>query len=164
MKTPQDIIGGRKTSQRVVRRNTSLIKHILVPTDFSPASKKALQYASKFAAQLSAQISVMNVLEPLPNTDTGKLSAVVSGGHDFHDAQQALDCLATQEVAEDVLKSAKVSVGKAYEQIVKSAKNLKADLIIIASHGYLGTKEEIVGSTTERVVRYAPCPVLVVRD
>ena len=57
-----------------------------------------------------------------------------------------------------------VNFGKPYQEIVQAAKDRGADLILIATHSYTGLKYMQLGSTTERVVRYAPCPVLVVRQ
>ena len=55
-------------------------------------------------------------------------------------------------------------LGVPYEEIVDVATELAVDLIVIATHGYTTLKHFLLGSTTERVVRLAPCPVLVVRE
>jgi nucleotide-binding universal stress UspA family protein len=55
-------------------------------------------------------------------------------------------------------------LGTPYEEIVKVAWERSADLIVMATHGYTGLKHFLLGSTTERVVRVSPCPVLVVRQ
>jgi nucleotide-binding universal stress UspA family protein len=60
--------------------------------------------------------------------------------------------------------TARVVVGTPYDRIVEMAKSENADLIVIATHGYTGLKHFYMGSTAERVVRHAPCPVLVVRE
>ena len=57
-----------------------------------------------------------------------------------------------------------VRVGRSFHEIATAARSRKADLIIISTHGYTGVKHALLGSTTERVVRHAPCPVLVVRQ
>jgi universal stress protein A len=54
--------------------------------------------------------------------------------------------------------------GVPYEEIVNVATELAVDLVVIATHGYTALKHFLLGSTTERVVRLAPCPVLVVRE
>ena len=54
--------------------------------------------------------------------------------------------------------------GRAASEIVEVAKERNTDLIIISTHGYTGLKHVFLGSTTENVVRYAPCPVLTVRE
>jgi nucleotide-binding universal stress UspA family protein len=57
-----------------------------------------------------------------------------------------------------------VRTGLAAHEIVEAARELDSDLIVIATHGYTGWKHLCIGSTTERVVRTAPCPVFVVRE
>ena len=60
--------------------------------------------------------------------------------------------------------SAAAREGRPYEEICHAAKTVGADLIILPTHGYTGLKHVWLGSTAERVVRHAPCPVLVVRE
>jgi nucleotide-binding universal stress UspA family protein len=57
-----------------------------------------------------------------------------------------------------------IRTGLAAHEIVEAARDLDSDLIVIATHGYTGWKHFCIGSTTERVVRTAPCPVFVVRE
>jgi universal stress protein A len=54
--------------------------------------------------------------------------------------------------------------GNPYEEIVKAAKEFAVDLIVIGSHGYTGLGRLVLGSTADRVLQYAPCPVLIVKD
>jgi nucleotide-binding universal stress UspA family protein len=63
-----------------------------------------------------------------------------------------------------LIQKAAVTHGRAFQEVVRAARGLQVDLIIMATHGYTGIKHVLLGSTTERVVRYAPCPVLVVRE
>jgi nucleotide-binding universal stress UspA family protein len=80
------------------------------------------------------------------------------------DAKAKLVILAHKEIGKFIPVIPQVRAGKPYEEIVTAAKRLEADLIIISTHGRTGLKHALLGSTTERVVRYAPCPVLVVRE
>jgi nucleotide-binding universal stress UspA family protein len=57
-----------------------------------------------------------------------------------------------------------VRKGRPHREIVEAARTLKVDLIVISTHGYTGVNRALLGSVTERVVREAPCPVLVVRE
>jgi len=66
-------------------------------------------------------------------------------------------------VGKERLDAVLVRWGKPFDQIVKAAGALKSDLIIIATHGHTGLKRVLLGSTAERVIRYAPCPVLTVQ-
>jgi universal stress protein A len=56
-----------------------------------------------------------------------------------------------------------VRVGRAWQEVTEIAKETKADLLVIATHGYTGIKHALLGSVTEKIVRHAPCPVLTVR-
>jgi nucleotide-binding universal stress UspA family protein len=57
-----------------------------------------------------------------------------------------------------------VRLGHPYQEITDAARELKVDLIVISTHGYTGLKHVLLGSTAERIVRHAPCPVLTVRE
>jgi nucleotide-binding universal stress UspA family protein len=69
-----------------------------------------------------------------------------------------------EKINPQLIRETLVQEGISYQEIVETAKALKMDLIIIATHGRTGLANVLLGSTTERVVRHAPCPVLVVRD
>jgi nucleotide-binding universal stress UspA family protein len=69
-----------------------------------------------------------------------------------------------QEIGDGSKGETIVQMGEPYKEIINIAKARKVDLIIIATHGYTGMKHMMLGSTAERVVRQAPCPVLVVRE
>ena len=142
------------------------LKRILVPIDFSPCARHALQYALSFARQFGAQIVLVNVVEPmilpenlmlavpeLPEVGTNLVAA----------AQQRLDGLAETELPPEHRLPALVRVGRPYDEIVGVATEENIDLIVLSTHGYTGLKHVLMGSTAERVVRHATCPVLTVR-
>jgi universal stress protein A len=64
----------------------------------------------------------------------------------------------------DLNKTTLLRSGRPAYEIVEAAKRLDTDLIIISTHGHTGLKHVFLGSTAENVVRYAPCPVLTVRE
>jgi nucleotide-binding universal stress UspA family protein len=68
------------------------------------------------------------------------------------------------EIEPKLLQKTLVREGRSFHEIADAARTLKVDLIIISTHGHTGLKHALLGSTTERVVRHAPCPVLVVRE
>jgi nucleotide-binding universal stress UspA family protein len=140
------------------------LKSILVPTDFSTPSRKALEYAIPFAEQFGARITLLFVAEsPIRPSDLGFLPPFMENDAVLASSREALAELARQTVKPELLEKVLVRAGAAYVEITEAARSLKADLIVIATHGYTGMKHALVGSTTERVVRHAPCPVLVVR-
>jgi len=142
------------------------INSILVPIDFSASSKKALAYAVPFAEQFGAKLTVLHVVEPAATPDFAKSSPL---GRENDEAiarcKERLEHL-VQERAIDpkLVEKTLVRVGRSFHEITGAARRLRVDLIIIATHGYTGLKRALLGSTTERVVRHAPCPVLVVRQ
>jgi nucleotide-binding universal stress UspA family protein len=142
------------------------IRKILVPTDFSPASKKALSYALRFAQELGSQLTLLHVLEPeTPLTLAGRPAAATFSEGELADAEEGLRALADSAEAADVVGAkSMLRAGVATHEIVEVAKELDVDLIVIATHGFTGWRHFAIGSTAERVARAAPCPVLVVRE
>jgi nucleotide-binding universal stress UspA family protein len=143
------------------------LKRILVPVDFSPLSKKALLYAARLAEQFNAELNLFHAIEPevLPAFDGYMVAPPpISNG-------AGASCAGQLKTWTHFARNAGVShVGSAIRhglpafEIVEAAKELDVDLIVIATHGYTGWKHFAIGSTAERVVRAAPCPVLVVRE
>jgi universal stress protein A len=143
------------------------LKKILVPVDFSDTSKKAFQYALKFAEQFDCEITLLNVVEPISAIIGAPLA--VEGVSDAEDelsaAEKNLAILAAGSRTNGANPiNSSVRIGHAPNEITKAAKDLDVDLIIIATHGYTNWRHVCIGSTAERVVRAAPCPVLVVRE
>jgi len=140
---------------------------ILVPVDFSETSKKAFQYALKFAEQFDCEITLLNVVEPV-GPMVGAPLAVESfsmAKDEFSVAERNLAALAAESHTNGANSvNWSVRIGHAPNEITKAAKDLDVDLIIIATHGYTSWRHLCIGSTAERVVRTAPCPVLVVRE
>jgi universal stress protein A len=143
------------------------LKRILVPTDFSPLANKALQYALGFAEQFHAEVTVVHVIEPeVPPAFDGFMIAPppITNGTSASCAQRLSTLVKSLRTAGGIRIDSVVRCGLASIEIVDAAKEQDVDLIVIATHGYTGWKHFAIGSTAERVVRAAPCPVLVVRD
>ena len=159
MKTQEMPVGESSVSMK--------LKRILVPVDFSPLSKKAMHYAARLAQQFGAEVTLFHVIEPeIPPAFDGFMIAPppVSNGSSVQCAGQ-LKALASSVRTTGVTHvGSSVRPGLAAHEIVEAAKELDVDLIVIATHGYTGWKHFAIGSTAERVVRAAPCPVLVVRE
>jgi universal stress protein A len=144
------------------------IHKILVPLDFSEQSKKALAYAVAFARQFGAKLTLITVIEPrvypvdtviIPPAMEDTTTAAVEA------AREALGNIRNSiDLPGGMVDEPLVVVGRPYAEIAQEASRIGADLIIMSTHGYTGFKHVYLGSVTERVVRHAPCPVLVVRD
>lgn len=143
------------------------IRRILVPLDFSDNARKALRYAVSFAQQYQARITLLHVVEPLIYpADSGfvPVEAQTWEGNLVRETQARLEAIAREEVPVDVQVEARVTTGNAFNEIAETAREMEIDLLIITTHGYTGLKHLFLGSTAERVVRHAPCPVMVVRQ
>jgi len=142
--------------------NSLDLKNILVPIDFSRISRKALDYAIPLARQFGAKITLLHVFEPLPYPSD--LVYTPSGAtFPIEAMKQDLEALAQSCIEPEYLHKVLVDVGTTFEVIIDVARTLKIDLIVLTTHGYTGLKHVFMGSTAERVVRHAPCPVFVIR-
>ena len=140
------------------------IETILVPLDFSPASMEALDYAVSLAKQFHAAIHLVHVYPP------DEASSVPGAGHLLLQSAEAIERLNEEltgihrkHVPTFCPENCHIRAGRPYEQIVRLAREIDADLIVLSTRGHSGLKHLLLGSTAERVVRNAPCPVLVTR-
>lgn len=147
------------------------LQKILAPLDFSAATPHVVAYATRFAAQFRAALVLLHVTYPL--IDLGPPEAFAFDRGEAEDAMRrdALGKLSQWKEAiagegESAAPAPEILVrrGTPHHEIVQAARELEIDLIVIATHGYTGMKHLLLGSTAERVVRHAPCPVLVVRE
>ena len=141
-------------------------RRILAPTDFSDASQHGVKCAQRLADEFGAELILLYVLEPLPSTTLVAIPGPMAvSGADFPAAEKSLRILA-QSTRNGLKERTRCDIrtGVASHEIVEAAKEADVDLIVIATHGYTGWKHFCIGSTAERVVRAAPCPVLVVRE
>jgi nucleotide-binding universal stress UspA family protein len=142
-----------------------LSQKILVATDFSRASELALEAAPMLALQNDAQVTLVHVLAVDP-LDDGAIEQSTVEKQELEAAVHAhLDALREQYLSDvrDV-KTVIVRSRSTAEAICELAEKQDADLILIATHGRTGLAHFLIGSVTERVVRHAPCPVLVMRS
>lgn len=137
-----------------------------MPVDFSGPSERALDYAVRFADQFGAKLLLLHVVEPLAGPELATVLPLLLD-HDkvVADCKARLELLVKQKaIAPRKIERTLVREGRSYHEIAAAARSLKVDMIILSTHGYTGIKRAVLGSTTERVVRHAPCTVLVVRE
>jgi nucleotide-binding universal stress UspA family protein len=141
------------------------VKTILVTTDLSPGSAKAAAPAETLAAKLGAKLILLHVFEPfLPGSGHPVMPIdvdVVNQGSRER-ATRELEKLAGEHFRSK--PETVVLQGSPRTEIVEFARERGVDLIVMATHGRGFVSHAILGSTTERVLRRAPCAVLVVRD
>ncbi|WP_265820762.1 universal stress protein [Geovibrio ferrireducens] len=143
------------------------IKKILYPTDFSEPSKVALEYAAELARQFGAELEILHVMFDetqvvsfyLPQVTMQSLSTDIETGS----AKQLDDFIQSQPSLKGVNYTTKLIKGTPFIEITKHAKDTAADMIVIGTHGRTGLDHVLFGSTAEKVVRKAPCPVFTVR-
>lgn len=140
------------------------IERILVPIDFSASSLNALEEAVEFARPYEAEVIVLFVIEREFHTPL----VLVPDPRAFLDAQtreaeQRLAQIATRLGGKNVRHRTMVEFGVPYQTIVDSARRLKADLIVMSTHGRTGLAHVLIGSVAERVVQHASCPILLLR-
>lgn len=156
-----------KPQRKQITSNGRLnIRKILVPIDFSEHSKNALQYAVAFASEHEAELLLVFVVEPTiyPADFSFGQVAVPSIEKELRErGDLELDQLVEKTVAGKVKAGKMVLTGKPFLEIINAAAEEEIDLIIIATHGHTGVEHILFGGTAEKVVRKAPCPVLVVR-
>jgi nucleotide-binding universal stress UspA family protein len=138
-----------------------------VPIDFSEHSKNALKYAVPFAQKFKASIDLIYVVEPTiypADFSFGQIGFPNVEEELRTRGSNELEHLMKKEIADTVVSRKIVRTGKPFYEINQYALEENISLIIIATHGHSGMEHILFGSTAEKVVRKAPCPVLVVRS
>jgi len=143
------------------------IRTILAPTDFSHHASRAARVARAVLGQRGEPVRVILLHAyhlPVEYTAYGAVPTSIDYMKDTGaEAQDNLDVMAAALAGDDLEVEALVVEGYAPEVIVEQAKELGADLITMGTHGRTGLRHLLLGSTAERVVQHAECPVLTVR-
>jgi nucleotide-binding universal stress UspA family protein len=143
------------------------IRTILLTTDFSDTSKRAFGPAATLARKFGAEILLVYVEEDrLPPLVVEYMAVGVDEilGQQVDRAKQRLGETVAELAAQVERVEPLVAMGTPHVEIVRLAEERDVDLIVIATHGRGFISHAILGSTAERVLRRAPCPVLIVRD
>jgi len=141
-----------------------LPKNILVPTDLSRESNRALDYACELGRELHATIHLLNVVG-IPAVGVPELGVAITANvmdSMIEDNHVALGKLADAHRGEVAIGQILLKTGEARDVINATAKEISADLIVIGTHGRTGISRALLGSIAETVVRTAPCPVLTI--
>ena len=142
------------------------LRHILVPMDFSGYARQALTCAVPLARKHRAKISLVHVAQTpvaMRTTPDGGLVMPVNPARLVGVATRHLEDLAAQLLPRELRGRTMVREGNAAHEVVGAARTSKADLIVLSNTGRSGLKRLLLGSTAERIVRHAHCPVLTVR-
>lgn len=144
----------------------TLFHRIAVPTDFSQCSEDAWALARRVASALGSEIVLAHVyVEPVfygdPSMAADTTWQLFEQGRKW--VEDELEKWASAARAQGTAVRTMVLTGTAQEAIVKLAGDERADLIVMGTHGRTGLNRALLGSVADRVVRFAPCPVLTVR-
>lgn len=141
-------------------------QRFLVPVDFSDYANQALDYAIGLAGKLGARLTLLHVIQSLP---LGGVDMGVALPYTYIQDLEAEITNSMQAYLERVTAAGlegEIAVvhGVPFHEILETAKMQQVDLIIMGTHGRTGFQHVLLGSVAEKVVRLAPCPVLVVRQ
>jgi nucleotide-binding universal stress UspA family protein len=144
-----------------------MYQRILVPTDGSDITAKAVQTAIGLARRLGAQLFTISVKEPFPYSAISEMQPTPP--QEFFDAQERIAAGRVQQVADSArvadlpCQAHTMEALHPWEAIVDYAKQQGCDLIVMASHGRRGMASLLLGSETQKVLTHSTIPVLIVR-
>jgi nucleotide-binding universal stress UspA family protein len=136
---------------------------VLVPYDFSDHAELALKYALSFAQEYQAELHILHVLAPHTVTEPEIAWYPLQGESAYHNAARRLQNAVPSEAHLWCKVKTVVSDGHPYREILNYAEKSAIDLISIGAHGAGFGMRALFGSNVDRVLRQAPCPVLVAR-
>jgi nucleotide-binding universal stress UspA family protein len=141
------------------------IRRILVPCDFSEYAEKALTWALELAERWRSRVLLLHVI-PRPSYPPMLMGSYFDVAQFEASLQAEAEARAKEIVARAGNKAVQIEtqviIGEPFSDICRMAEDEKVDLIVMGSHGRTGLRHVLLGSVAERVVRHAPCPVLVV--
>lgn len=140
---------------------------ILVPVDFSEHSKNALANAKEIAKSYEAKIHLLHIIEETIHPAyslSGKSSIFDIMPNIREDCERRLKKMITEILGDEIKTEIAIVSGQAANEIINFSEKNSMDLIVIATHGLTGLEHLLLGSTTEKVVRMASCPVFTVKS
>ena len=155
------VIGHTKKDVLVVPRGTTVgWKNILLATDGSKHSEIAANKAIDFAKSYGGNLKVISVVD-VPSEFYGEAPGIVEDL--IKKAKTYAENVKKQAEAAGIKTETFIREGEAYQAITDIAKEQNINTIVMGSHGRTGLKRLLMGSVTEKVIGYSPCPVLVVK-
>lgn len=143
--------------------NKTPIGRILAATDFSECADQAVAYAGFLASACPAPLDILHVVEVPPDMHPDDAIADPFFEHRRKEAERSLEELVRRLASGGVSAKWHQRFGIPSQQVNAAASELHADLVVVGTHGQTGLPHILLGSTAERVVRGAPCPVLTIR-
>jgi nucleotide-binding universal stress UspA family protein len=136
------------------------IQRILVAYDMSPHSEHAMNVALSMAGEMKAKLFVISVIRPPEPAESAEFHAIVDDGKEKFEKRFIL----IREMArqKDVELETEIVVGHPAEQIIHMADQIQASVILMGKRSHSILHRWMIGSNSERVLRYAHCPVMIV--
>ncbi len=135
-------------------------KKIVLATDGSKYSEPAIKRAVEFAKSYDSELKIVSVVD-VTEEFFARAPQAVEGL--VNKAKDLVDDIRKKAASEGIKAEGIVREGEAYKSIVNVSKEENADAVILGSHGRTGLRRLLMGSVTEKVIGYSPCPVLVVK-
>lgn len=155
----------RRFDSKAAKPNSLTIRSVLVALDFSPGSFKGLEYALPLVKHFDAQLHLVHAFDfDYPPSMLATMPIALPEVELGRRARRRLKHIAKKYAIALPPESLHVVQGRAYEAICGLARKLETDLVVLSTRGHTGLKHVFLGSTAERIVQHAPCPVLVVRE
>jgi nucleotide-binding universal stress UspA family protein len=141
-------------------------QRFLVPIDFSEYANQALEYAINLAGKLNARLTLLHVIQsvPLGGVDMGVTLPYTYLQDLEAEIMQSMEACLARVTAAGLEGDIVVVHGVPFHEILETAKSQNVDLIVMGTHGRTGLQHIFLGSVAEKVVRLAPCPVLIARQ
>jgi nucleotide-binding universal stress UspA family protein len=156
-------VSSREVSMPTVQPSLRLaIDNVLVPTDFTSASEKALAYARAFSEDYGAKIYVSHAVNPTPPIFVPIEPIPIDMDAEWQDAQAQLNRLLASDSLANTRHEGILNRGHTWNVIEDVIRKHSIDLIILGSHGKHGLKKLLLGSGAEQIFRHADCPVLTI--
>ena len=139
------------------------INKILCPVDFFPASDAAVNYAAGLASNYDATVRLLHVITPMIATayeyafDTIEIMKVTEQA-----ANEEMNKLAVRAKEAGAASEVEIRIGDVYDEIKSAIEAWKPDLLVMGTHGRRGVERWFMGSTTEKLMRHSPVPMLTI--
>src|SRR5207253_8953101 len=139
------------------------INKILCPVDFFPASDAAVHYAAGLASNYDATVHLLHVITPIVASafeyaiDTIEVMKAME-----ESAKEEMNKLAARVREAGAISEVEIRIGDVYDEIKKAIEVAKPDLVVLGTHGRRGVERWFMGSTTERLLRHSPVPLLTI--
>lgn len=138
------------------------VDRVIVPVDFSVSTSGVIDTARELASALDVPLELLHAVEPIPYAQMSYPIAIDHEDFRTH-AQKRLQSYADDVELEQGV-TARTVIGMADQVVIEAAERSTSPMVVMSSHGHSGLARALLGSTAERLLRHAPCPVMIVKD